>query len=47
MEWLSDVGYSYVGGPEIASGETAAEWERYREAITWTFADTVVQSIKP
>ena len=33
LEWLSEVGYSYTGGPEIAPGETDAERESYRDVI--------------
>ncbi len=33
LEWLGEVGYSYLGGPEIAPGETTEERQSYREVI--------------
>ena len=33
LEWLEEVGYAVVGGPEIAPGEPAAERESYRDVI--------------
>ena len=33
LEWLGEVGYSYVGGPDIAPCETAAERQSYRDVI--------------
>lgn len=33
LEWLSEVGYSYSGGPEIAPGENTAERDSYRDVI--------------
>ena len=31
--WLGEVGYGYLGGPDIAPGEPAAERESYRDVI--------------
>jgi len=33
LEWLQAVGYTYIGGPEIAPGEPAAERATYRDVI--------------
>ena len=33
LEWLGEVGYGYLGGPEIAPGESAAERGSYRDVI--------------
>jgi hypothetical protein len=33
LEWLQEIGYSYVGGPDIAPGEPAAERASYTDVI--------------
>jgi type I restriction enzyme R subunit len=33
LEWLQQVGYACVGGPEIAPGEPGAERQSYREVV--------------
>ena len=33
LEWLQEVGYTYVGGPDIAPGEPGAERETYRDVV--------------
>ena len=47
LEWLGKGGYSIIAESEVTSGETAAEWEIYRDAISCTFIDTVAGSNKP
>jgi type I restriction enzyme R subunit len=33
LEWLQEIGYSYVGGLDIAPGEPAAERASYADVI--------------
>jgi len=33
LKWLQQVGYSYVGGPDIAPGEPGAERQSYRGVV--------------
>lgn len=33
LEWLGEVGYSYLPGPEIAPGESMAERESYHDVV--------------
>ena len=33
LEWLQQVGYTTIGGPDIAPGEPAAECETYRDVV--------------
>jgi len=33
LEWLQEIGYTVVGGPDIAPGEPTAERESYRDVI--------------
>ena len=42
LEWLSEIGYSYLGGSEIASGENTAERDSCREVIP---VDSLLQDV--
>ena len=33
LEWLGEAGYGYLGGPEMAPGEPAAERDSYRDVV--------------
>src|SRR5439155_15776715 len=47
LEWLGNLGYSILHGPEIAPGELAAERTNYSEVVLGKRLDSALHKLNP